>query len=87
MEKDKPDAVAIPYTELSSQALRGVIESFVLREGTEYGERDHSLDEKVAAVIAQLERGEARIMYEPESSTVELIVVQRLGSRSITPLS
>ena len=84
MHKDKPEAVAVPYTELSSQALRGVIESFVLREGTEYGERDHSLDEKVAAVIAQLERGEARIMYEPESSTIELIVVQRLGPRSKT---
>ena len=85
MQKDQPDAVAVPYTELSAQALRGVIESFVLREGTEYGERDHSLDEKVAAVIAQLERGEARIMYEPESRTVELIVVQRLGSRAKTP--
>jgi hypothetical protein len=35
------------------------LEAFVLREGTDYGEREVSLDEKVAL---QLERGEAEIV-------------------------
>ncbi|MGH8210805.1 MAG: YheU family protein [Steroidobacteraceae bacterium] len=68
-------AVVVPYTELSEEALRGVLESFVLREGTEYGDRDFSLDQKVAQVIKQLRRGEARIVFDPDSETIDIVVV------------
>ena len=64
----------IPYTQLSSDALRGVIESFVLREGTEYGESEVGLDEKVAAVTQQLQAGEAQIVYDPTTSSVDIIL-------------
>lgn len=70
--------VAVPHTELSADALRGVIESFVLREGTEYGERDFTLEEKLTHVMHQLERGEAQIMFDPQSSSVDIVVTRRL---------
>ena len=41
--------VEIPYRELSEAALRGVVESFVLREGTDYGDREFSFEEKIDA--------------------------------------
>ena len=66
--------VLIPHGELSADALQGVIESFVLREGTDYGEREYSLEQKVAQVRAQLERGQARILFDPESNTVTVEV-------------
>jgi uncharacterized protein len=69
------EPVLIPPAELSADALRGVIESFVLREGTDYGEREYSLEQKVAHVRAQLERGQARILFDPESNTVTLVLV------------
>jgi len=65
----------VPYTELSEEALRGVLESFVLREGTEYGERDFSLEQKVAHVIRQLRRGEAQIVFDPDSETIDIVLV------------
>ncbi|MGH8299595.1 MAG: YheU family protein [Steroidobacteraceae bacterium] len=65
----------VPHGELSAEALRGVIESFVLREGTDYGEREHSLEQKAAQVRAQLERGQARILFDPETNTVTIEVV------------
>jgi uncharacterized protein len=68
------EAVLIPHGELSADALQGVIESFVLREGTDYGEREYSLAQKVAQVRAQLELGQARILFDPESNTVTLEV-------------
>ena len=74
------EPIVIPYTELSDAALRGVLESFVLREGTEYGAREFSLDEKVAHVIQQLRRGEARIVFDPGSETLDIVVV-RNGAR------
>lgn len=76
-ESEEP--VVIPYTELSEDALRGVLESFVLREGTEYGERDVSLDQKVAQVTRQLQRGEAQIVFDPGSETVDVVVVKPGG--------
>ena len=70
-------SIEIPHTELSADALRGVIESFVLREGTEYGAKDFTLDEKVAQVVRQLERKEAQILFDPASETIDLIVKSR----------
>ena len=73
--------VEIPHRELSATALRGVVEAFVLREGTDYGQRDYSLDEKIAAVMRQLERGEAVIVFDPETESVSIEVVSSPGPR------
>jgi uncharacterized protein YheU (UPF0270 family) len=74
METEQPEPIVIPHTELSSEALRSVVESFVLREGTDYGEREISLDQKVAQVLRQLERGEARIIFDAELESVDIVV-------------
>ena len=63
----------VPHTALAADVLRAVIESFVLREGTDYGEREVSLDAKVAGVLRQLERGEAQIVFDPETSSVDIV--------------
>ena len=67
----------IPYHELTRDALRGVVEAFILREGTDYGAREFSLDEKVAHVMAQLQRGEAQIVFDPETQSVDIVVPNR----------
>jgi uncharacterized protein YheU (UPF0270 family) len=69
-------SVAVPHTALAPAVLRAVIESFVLREGTDYGERELTLEDKVARVIALLERGEAKILFHPESATVDIVTAQ-----------
>ena len=75
MEGELPQPVAVPYTELTADLLHAVVESYVLREGTDYGEKEFSLEDKVAHVISQLKRGEARIVFDPESETVSIINV------------
>ena len=72
----------IPHRELSEEALRGVVESFVLREGTDYGQRDYSLEEKIAAVMRQLDRGEAVIVFDPDTRTVSIEVATPPGRRA-----
>jgi uncharacterized protein YheU (UPF0270 family) len=74
MTDEAPASIEIAHTELSPEALRAVVESFVLREGTDYGKREFSLDEKVAQVMRQLERGEARIVFEPQAQSVDIVV-------------
>lgn len=70
---DTVEPLQIPPELLSPEALRGVLEDFVLREGTDYGLRDWSLEEKVAQVALQLQRGEAKLMYDPDSESVTLV--------------
>lgn len=78
---ERPPPVAVPHAELSADALRGVIESFVLREGTDYGERGVSHEAKVQQVMRQLERGEVRIMFDPVDASVTIVVVTRADRR------
>jgi uncharacterized protein YheU (UPF0270 family) len=73
-ESERPESVVVPFGDLQADLLRAVVESFVLREGTDYGERELSLDEKVERVIAQLKRGEVQIVFDPESETVSIVI-------------
>ena len=75
MEGEVPQPVVVPYTDLAADLLHAVVESYVLREGTDYGEKEFSLEDKVSHVISQLKRGEARIVFDPESETVSIIKV------------
>jgi uncharacterized protein YheU (UPF0270 family) len=77
VEKPAQTPVVVPYTELDADLLRSVIESFVLREGTDYGEREISLADKVGRVIRQLERGDAQIVFDPQTETVDIAAVRR----------
>ena len=74
--QDAPEPIEVPHSELSAELLNAVIESFVLREGTDYGEKEFSLEDKVARVISQLKKGEARILFDPESESVTIVVRQ-----------
>lgn len=65
----------MPYTELSTDALQGVIDNFILREGTDYGDHTYSHEQKVVQVLRQLERGEARILFDPLDSSVTIVAV------------
>ncbi|MEP6884373.1 MAG: YheU family protein [Gammaproteobacteria bacterium] len=65
--------MVIPYAELATELLYAVVESYVLREGTDYGEREFSLEDKVAHVINQLKRGEAQIVFDPATETVGIV--------------
>ena len=77
MDDEAAEPVEVPYGELSADLLNAVIESFVLREGTDYGEKEFSLEDKVARVVAQLKRGEAKIIFDPESDSVTIVVSQK----------
>jgi uncharacterized protein YheU (UPF0270 family) len=44
-----------------------------LREGTDYGEKEFSLEDKVARVVTQLKKGEAKIVFDPESESITIV--------------
>jgi uncharacterized protein len=81
MDKPRPlpEPVVIPYQDLSTAALRGLIEYFVLREGTEYGPKEVSLEVKYGQVMRSLEKGTARIVFNPDMGSANIEVVPASG--------
>jgi uncharacterized protein YheU (UPF0270 family) len=70
------EPMEVPHTLLSPDALRGLVESFVLREGTDYGAREFTHEQKVEQVMAKLENGDARIVFDPETESVTLLLMK-----------
>ena len=66
-------ALIIPYQELSPEALRGVIEEFVTRDGTDYGEAEISLETKIKQVLNQLQSGKAIIVFDQKTETCNIV--------------
>jgi uncharacterized protein len=67
------EPIAVPHAELSADALAGIIKAFVLREGTDYGEREFTLEQKIANVRAKIESGDAQILFDPDSASVDIV--------------
>lgn len=65
--------IDIPHDLLSPESLTGVLESVVLREGTDYGEVELTFAEKVERLRSAIERGEARIVFDDETETVTVV--------------
>ena len=69
----RAEPVRIPGQALDEETLRGLVESFVNREGTDYGRVEQSFEAKVADVMHQLERGEAEVVFDPETESVTIL--------------
>ncbi|WP_039913507.1 YheU family protein [Cellvibrio mixtus] len=63
----------IPYEQLSSDALQGLIEEFITREGTDYGEEELSLGVKVEQIKQQLRRREIVVVFDTASESVSIL--------------
>jgi len=63
----------IPYKQISPEALQGLIEEFITREGTDYGEVEFSLAQKVKQVEQQLARGEIVIAFDSATESVSIL--------------
>jgi uncharacterized protein YheU (UPF0270 family) len=63
----------IPIDSLSPEALAGLVEEFVTRDGTDYGLVEKTLAEKRSAVLRQLQRGEVVIVFDPEAESCTLV--------------
>tara|TARA_R100001377_G_scaffold4565_2_gene2594 strand:- start:788 stop:994 length:207 start_codon:yes stop_codon:yes gene_type:complete len=63
----------IPFEQLSAETLTAILEEYASREGTEYGEVDYSLAQKVAMLRKQLVRGDIGISFDAETESCSLI--------------
>ena len=63
----------IDHRQVPTETLQRIIESFVQREGTDYGDHEYSSDEKTAQVRAQLDRNQVVLVFDAESESVNIL--------------
>lgn len=71
----------IPPGSLSEEALQGVLEEFISRDGTDYGEEELSLEAKVARLKPQVMRGEVLIVFDEALEGVTLMTREEWRGR------
>jgi len=65
--------VIIPHAQLSADALNGLIEEFVSRDGTDYGIDEISLAEKTRQVLRQLDQGKIVIVFDAATESCNIV--------------
>ena len=68
----------IPYAEIQPDTLISLIEEFVSRDGTDYGEEEISLADKVEQVRAKLVSGEAIILFSESTGQCNIVSKDKL---------
>ena len=63
----------VPPDRLASDTLQALIEEFVTRDGTDYGEEEISLAEKVAEVSRRLKAGDAVILFSDSTGQCNIV--------------
>ncbi|XKM13863.1 YheU family protein [Orbaceae bacterium ac157xtp] len=62
----------IPWQELSQETLTNILETYVLRDGTDYGEIEKTLNEKVENLRRQIESNLLVIVWSEIHQTIDI---------------
>lgn len=66
----------IPHKQIAPETLYALLESYANRDGTDYGEVELSLDDKVRQLELALKRGEIVLCYEEQTDSINLMTAQ-----------
>ncbi|GAA0787893.1 YheU family protein [Marinobacterium sediminicola] len=69
----------VPWQELAPETLDNLIEEFVTRDGTDYGDQEYSLAQKVAQVRVALARAEAVLVFSERSGLCNIVPAERVS--------
>ena len=73
--------IEVPYREISPDALQGLLEDFVTRQGYDTTEVDAGLEDWVQQVRQQLVKGELTIVFDPQTESVTILTKQEYRTR------
>ncbi|OOV88542.1 YheU family protein [Oceanospirillum linum] len=65
--------IDVPYRDISPDALQGLLEDFVTRQGYDTTEVDVGLEDWVQQVRQQLVKGELTIVFDPVTESVTIL--------------
>lgn len=75
----------VPWQEIPAETLGNLIEEFVTRDGTDYGETEIPLTTRVEQVRRQLRRGEAVVWFDETTESVSIFSRRQLQEMGLSP--
>ena len=76
-------SIIVPIEDIPAESLNGLITSFVLREGTDYGEQEVDLDVKVEQVLQALKGGAAKIIYSELHESFDIVSADQIPQEGL----
>ena len=62
----------IPWQQLEEETLINIVESFILREGTDYGFEELSLEQNKQNLLTRIHHGDAVIVWSELHETIDI---------------
>ncbi|TCP96475.1 hypothetical protein EDC44_1048 [Cricetibacter osteomyelitidis] len=62
----------IPWQDLEQETLINIVDSFILREGTDYGVEEYSLTEKRQQLLDGIKQGRVVIVWSELHESIDL---------------
>lgn len=72
-DQEQRPPIEISVSDISAEALDGIIENFILREGTDYGREEAAFETKFKQIRKQLDNGDIKIVFDPNTETVGIV--------------
>jgi uncharacterized protein YheU (UPF0270 family) len=80
-EELKPP-VEVPFELLSTDAFDGVIDDFILREGTDYGSVELQHETKRERIRNGLKSGRYKLVFDPNIESITLLTAEEFRKMS-----
>ena len=75
--------VQVPIRQLAADTLQALLEEYATRDGTDYGDRERSLEEKTASLQRQLAAGDLALVFDLDSEQYDLIKREALEALNL----
>lgn len=69
----------VPWQAVQPETLDNLIEEYVTRDGTDYGEQEISLSRRVEQIRAKLQSGEAVLLFSESTGLCNIVAKDSLS--------
>lgn len=71
--------VEVPPARIPRESLQALLEEFATRDGTDYGEQETSVQERVAQLQRLLGNGKLRLLFNVEDERWDIVAAERVA--------
>ena len=67
------EGIEVPYQDINPETLRNMIEEFVSRDGSDWGDTGGSMEDKIKQVLRQFESGKIKVVFDLTSQSANIV--------------
>ena len=67
------EGIEVPYLDINPETLRNMVEEFVSRDGSDWGDTGGSMEDKIKQVLRQFESGKIKVVFDLTSQSANIV--------------